>query len=209
MHRSSFFIFILFIFFSCSGEEKKKLLPYFGPREVNPSDEKDTVYHSVPEFGFLNQDRKFITQKDFENKIYISNFFFTSCPSICPKMMTELKRFRKITDEKGWDILMISHTVDPKRDSVETLKRYAEKNAIATEKWHLVTGDKEVIYDLGMEGYFLSAGEDAGADGGFLHSEIVVLVDKEKHIRGLYTGTETKEIDRMIADIELLLKEYE
>jgi len=198
-------VFIL----SCTAEETKILLPYFGPREVNPSDKNDTIYHSVPEFGFLNQDGKFITQDDFKDKIYIANFFFTSCPSICPKMMTELKRFRKITDEKNYDVMIISHTVDPKRDTVETLKRYAEKNAINTSKWHLVTGDKDVIYELGMDGYFLSAGEDASADGGFLHSEIVVLVDKEKHIRGLYTGTETKEIDRLISDLELLIKEYE
>ena len=208
--KNSFYFLLVILFFSCgNAEEKKKLLPYFGPREVSPESEKDTIYHVVPEFGFLNQDGKFVTQDNFKDKIYIANFFFTSCPSICPKMMTELKRFRKITDEKNMDVMIISHTVDPKRDSVETLKRYADKNAINTEKWHLVTGDKDVIYDLGMEGYFLSAGEDAEADGGFLHSEIVVLVDKEKHIRGLYTGTKTKEIDRLISDLEILIKEYE
>ncbi len=203
--RGLFFVLALLLVAACQ-DKPKHLLPFYGPRTVNPANTSDTLYHTVPDFRFVNQDGKTVTQEDFKGKIYIANFFFTSCPTICPKMMTQLKRFRSLL--KDDEVRILSHTVDPKRDSVETLKAYADKNAIDTRTWDLVTGNQQVIYEHGMEGYFLSAGEDAQAEGGFLHSEILILVDPDGRLRGLYEGTVTEEVDRLLKDVELLKKEY-
>jgi protein SCO1/2 len=122
-------------------------------------------------------------------------------------MTSQLKRLQSLTKEEG--IVILSHSVDPIRDSVARLKKYAIDNGLDTKNWHLMTGDAEDIYDLGMEGYNLSAMEDGSAPGGFLHSEMVVLVDKEGHLRGMYEGTNTEAMDRLVADIKKLKTEYE
>ena len=201
-----FSLFIALLFFAACTE-KKPALPYLGNHEVSPENPSDTIFHIVPEFTVTNQDGEIITEKNFKDKIYVANFFFTRCPTICPKMTSQLKRFQELS--KDMDIKIISYSIDPKRDTVEALKAYAEKNGISTHNWDFVTGDKEVIYELGMEGYHLSAMEDEEAEGGFLHSQMVVLVDKEKHIRGMYDGTVTEEMDKLLSDIKKLKKEYE
>ena len=192
------------LLFSCSGKNKSNL-PFIGNHSVN--EKGDTVYHTVPEWNFINQDGKNISDKDYKNKIYIADFFFTSCPTICPKMTTQLKRVQSLTKDKN--IMIVSYSVDAKRDTVEKLKAYVEKNGIETSNWNLLTGDPETIFDLGMYGYNLSAMEDENAPGGFLHSQMIVLVDKEGHIRGMYDGTSTEEMDKLVRDIDLLTKDYE
>lgn len=201
-------ILVVFLLASCSGEKSTKSgLPFLGHHDVVPSNPNDTTYHTVPSFAFENQDGKLVTNDDVKGKIYVANFFFTSCPTICPKMTSQLKRVQKMSQDL--DIVILSHSVDPKRDSVERLKKYAVDNGLDTKNWHLLTGDAEEIYALGMEGYSLSAMEDESAEGGFLHSEMVVLVDKEGHIRGMYEGTQTKAMDQLLEDIKRLQKDYE
>lgn len=190
------------ILLSCTKKDK---LPFYGPRQADIHG--DTIYHQIPPFSFFNQDGKIITREDLKGKIHVADFFFTSCPTICPKLTSQLKRLQ--AELKDTDITILSFTVDPRRDSIARLKEYTEKNAINTNNWHLLTGDKEEIYNLGRNGYFLSAMEDEKAAGGFLHSEIIVLVDKELRIRGLYEGTSTDEVNKLINDIKKLHQEYE
>jgi protein SCO1/2 len=200
---------LVFLVLSCAEGKKqgKSGLPFLGHHEINAEHPEDTIYHTVPSFAFENQDGKVITNEAVKGKIYVANFFFTSCPTICPKMTSQLKRLQSMTKEEG--IVILSHSVDPIRDSVARLKKYAIDNGLDTKNWHLMTGDAEDIYDLGMEGYNLSAMDDGSAPGGFLHSEMVVLVDKEGHLRGMYEGTNTEAMDRLVADIKKLKTEYE
>lgn len=209
MMKNSFLYMLLVFLFACTASEKQKNgsgLPFLGHHDIDPVN-SDTVYHIVPPFAFENQDGAIITNDNVKGKIHVVNFFFTSCPSICPKMMSQLKRLQKLSD--GMDIVILSYSVDPKRDSVPRLKRYADENGFSTVNWHLMTGDADEIYELGMTGYNLSAMEDESADGGFLHSEMVVLVDKKGRLRGMYEGTQTKAMDQLLNDIKKLQKEDE
>ena len=187
-------------------------LPILNPEDIDPnlidtilvSEKQD---HRIPDFIFQNQQGNTITQDDFNNKIYIANFFFTSCPSICPSLMkyTKLIHDKFIDDD---ELILISHTVHPEHDSVDVLKAYAELYGISESKWHLVTGDKHKIYEISREGYFAinynpSRGKDA-----FIHTENVILIDKEKRIRGIYNGTKLHEMKRLIEDIYTLKREY-
>lgn len=193
------------ILFSCGNTEEEKSsrkLPIYGERDTN--EKGDTIYHTVGNFSLKNQEGEVYSHNDLEGKIYVADFFFTSCPSICPKMTTNMKRFAAAFKNND-EVRIISFTVDPERDTVEKLKRYSDKNGINPKQWNLLTGDKETIYELGVYGYLLSAQEDALAPGGFLHSGQFILVDKEKRIRGIYEGTKAKEMDRMIEDARILL----
>jgi protein SCO1/2 len=194
---------LIFVVFSCGDSERK--LPFLGEREVN--DKGDSLYHSIPNFTFINQDGDTLTQDFFKNKIYITDFFFTSCPTICPVMKTQMLRiYEKFKDNPGLRIL--SHTIDPRHDSVSVLKSYKKRLGIDSEQWQFVTGEQEKIYQIAQKSYLVSAMEDKEAidDGGFVHSGAFVLVDKNRHIRGVYDGTKEKEVNKLIKDIELLLK---
>lgn len=188
-------------------------LPYYGPKEpvtktVDGKQITDTIYHTIPPFSFINQDKKIITEKDFDNKIYVANFFFATCKSICPKMNSQLQRVQE-SFKNMKNLAFISHTVNPKMDTAEALAAYANMIHADTKNWYFVTGDKKSIYDLAMNGYLIAAAEDASADGGFFHSEMLVLVDKEKRIRGFYDGTSIVEVNKLIDDIKVLTAEYE
>lgn len=197
---------------SCSNNTKQETpsvdkLPIYGERYYD-EETKDTAYHHIPDFELINQDSVMVTQKDFDNKIIVADFFFTSCTTICPKMTNQLKRVAKAIEELN-DVYIVSHTVDPEIDSVATLNAYAKENGINTKKWWFLTGDESFIHEHGGQGYLLNVLRDSTAQGGFLHSSIFVLVDKSKRIRGLYDGTVTKEVDKLIEDIKILTKEYE
>lgn len=181
-------------------------LPIIGERYYD-DETKDTVYHRIPAFELTRQDGKTITEKDLEGKIYVADFFFTSCQTICPKMTSQLKRVAKKIEGEN-DVLIVSHTVDPETDSVETLKNYAESNGINTNKWWFLTGDEFFIHEHGGQGYLLNVKKDSTAQGGFLHSEMFILVDKALHIRGIYDGTNTAEVDKLMTDIDKLKQEY-
>lgn len=182
---------------------KKMLLPVFGEKRLNG---KDTMYHSIADFSFVNQYRDTITQKQVENKIYVANFFFATCQSICPRMNSQMERVQKayLADP---EILLLSHTVNPMNDTVEVLAQYGEKYGALKNKWHLLTGNKKELYDLGKRSYLINAVEDDGSEEGFIHSEYLLLIDKQRRLRGLYDGTDSIQVNKLIDDIKLLKTE--
>jgi protein SCO1/2 len=186
---------------SCSEEKK---LPFLGPKSVDSKG--DTVNHQIPSFRFLNQDSVFISEKDVEGKIYVADFFFTTCPTICPKMKTQMLRIYERYKERD-EVRIISHSIDPDFDTPNVLKDYATRLQVKSPKWNLLTGDKAAIYTLGQKSYMVSAQEDPNEAGGFVHSGAFILVDKNRHVRGIYDGTVEAEVNHLLEDMEILLKE--
>jgi len=207
----------LLIFISCilifSCNSKNDRLPILGRKEIkNVSFEggikADTIYHTIRDFSFSNQDGKTITQDTFKDKIYIADFFFTTCPTICPIMKTQMLRvYEKYEDNP--EVMILSHTIDPNHDSVEVLHEFADRLGVSSNTWHFVTGDEAEIYDIGQNSYMVTAREDPDEPGGYLHSGAFLLVDKERRIRGIYDGTKEDKVDQLLRDIDKLLKEYE
>lgn len=196
----------LFYLFLYTGTNNYKTLPFYGPKEVNPASPKDTIYHTIPDFSLINQNGEAVTQNDLKGKIYVADFFFVTCPTICPKMTTHMLELQKhFYDIK--DFHLVSYTVNPEHDSVEVLKNYAENIRAIDSLWDFVTGPKDEIYELGYKGYMVNAMEDEMAEGGFLHSQWLVLVDKKGRIRGYFDGTSTSETNNLMDAIEILFKE--
>lgn len=186
-------------------------LPYLGEpsyqtRTENGQTVVDTIQHTIPPFRFTDQDGQTVTEKTVAGKIYVADFFFTTCPSICPIMTGNLK---KVQDEfiGTENILILSHSIDPEYDSPEVLKKYAAEKGADTRFWKFLTGDKDTIYDLCENSYMAFAKTDKAAPGGYIHSGFFVLVDKDRHIRGAYDGTEEGKTEELIKDIKILLKE--
>lgn len=177
-------------------------LPIIGNKEVVDG---DTVYHKVPDFSFVNQDSQIITNETFKDQIYVVDFFFISCPTICPKTTKQMLRIHdRFKQEPG--LSLVAHTVDPKRDTVEALKNYARNLDVTAEKWHFLTGDKYELHDI-ADDYFSVAIEDPDAPGGFDHSGRFILIDKNRHVRSFCNGTDPVEVDRFMDDIQKLLNE--
>jgi protein SCO1/2 len=187
-------------------------LPILGEREpvektVNGQTVVDTIYQTIPAFKFINQDSTTITEKDFAGKIYVADFFFTSCTSICPIMHRNmLKVYEEFKDRK--DVGILSHTIDFKYDTPSKLKSYAEKLGISGEQWQFVKGTKDSVYTLAEKNYLVAVSEDKTAKDGFIHQGWFILVDKEKRLRGAYDGTKSEQVDQMVKDMHILLKEY-
>ncbi len=187
-------------------------LPYYGessftPYWLGPADPALDTFHKISSFSLTDQDGLAVTEKTFENKIYVTDFFFTICPGICPKMTDNMYLLQEEFIEDD-DVLFLSHSVTPERDSVPVLKAYANDKGVRSGKWHLVTGAQEEIYRLGRLDYFVE--EDLGAEKDldeFLHTENFVLIDKNLHIRGIYNGLNKASIRLLISDIKLLQKE--
>jgi protein SCO1/2 len=186
-------------------------LPYYNEESFTPKwmDSKNNnleAFHKIPDFSFLNQNGEKITQKTFENKIYVTDFFFTTCPGICP-MMTKNMHLVQDAFKEDDEVLLLSHSVTPTIDSIPQLKKYAISKKIG-KNWHLVTGDKKEIYSLGRQSYFVEndLGETKSMDD-FLHTENFILIDKNKHIRGIYNGLNKNSVKQLIADIKTLKKE--
>lgn len=192
-----------------SSSQKKFLLPIIGEKKAAKNgNQVDTIYHTIGTFTLTNQFKETITDTITKNKIYVADFFFATCQSICPKMSHQLRRVQDtFLNEKNF--LILSHTVNPEHDSAEVLKIYGEKYGAVKGKWHLLTGNKKTIYDLARNDYLVNADETEGEGDLFIHSELFLLVDKEKRIRGLYDGTDSLEVNRLIKDIRLLFKEYQ
>lgn len=218
--KSNIAILVLFIAFLSSCKDKQirnesrvEYLPYyneatFTPQWIDPKDQEALKnFHKISDFNLSNQEGETVTSKTFEGKIYVTDFFFTVCPGICPKMMANMMDLQDefLNDE---DVLLLSHSVTPERDSVPVLKRYAEKKGIISEKWHLVTGSQHEIYKLGRKDYFVE--EDLGLEkeiDEFLHTENFVLIDRKGHIRGIYNGLNKTSVRQLITDIKSLKKE--
>lgn len=186
-----------------TGTHKISSLPYYGPRdtvmtEIDGEVVADTVYHKIPDFSFTDQHGNVFNRDSLKGDIYVANFFFTRCPTICPKMTTNLVQLQdKFSHKKDFHI--VSHTVDPKHDSVQVLAEYAEK-AHAGPNWHFLTGDKDDIYKVANKGYFASAMKDTAAPGGFLHTEKMFLIDREGHIREIVDGTQYNQTKNDLVD---------
>ena len=187
-------------------------LPYydeesFTAKWLTPNSKQEKKFHKIPDFKLINQLGDTISQTTFDDKIYVTDFFFASCPGICPKMT---KNMFKIQEEFKEDslVLFLSHSVTPTLDSVSVLRNYANNNGVIDNKWHLVTGDKNEIYSLGRDYYFVEndLGEEKSIDD-FLHTENFLLIDKKKHIRGIYNGLNRASIAQLIIDIKALKKE--
>jgi protein SCO1 len=193
---------ILAVLSSCV---KEKPLPVFGEREMQNG---DTVFHTIADFRFINQDGQAVTPETFKDKIYVADFFFTTCRTICPIMKTQMKRVYDAV-ENDPEVLILSHTIDPEYDTVELLNNFARKLGVRSNKWHFVTGNKDSIYNIAQKSYFSTAMEAKSEPDGFIHSGAFLLIDKERRIRGKYDGTKEEEVNRLLADIEKLKKEYE
>lgn len=221
MKKFAGFILCGLIFVSCGSETTQdnqttedgptQVLPYFGFKEVITTENggTDTLYHTIPDYVFMTQDSALFTNEDVAGKIHVANFFFTSCPAICPAMIEQMRRLHDNTGDIE-ELRFLSHTIDPKRDSVPRLQAYIAERNLDTKNWFfLYDSSKTYIHDLAETGYIINAMEDEQAEGGFLHSEHFVLVDREGHIRGLYDGTNPDEVDQLENDIrKLIKKEY-
>jgi protein SCO1/2 len=195
-------------FFIRDNSKPLRYLAIFGPKSYESKNGKiDTTFHTVPDFHFTDQDGKIVTQKDFDGSIYVTDFFFTTCHSICPVMSDQMERvYNKYKNNP--EVKFLSHTVDPEIDSVEQLKAYALKHNAQSGQWHFVTGEKAELYGIARKGYFLDAQEGDGGPDDFIHTQNFALIDKDKRIRGYYDGIDSSDVDQLIKDIELLLKEY-
>ncbi len=199
-----FFIWILspFVLLFLQGcQYAPQQLPVLGEKDIVNG---DTLYHTIPDFSFVNQDSQVVTQATFAGKAYVVDFFFTSCPTICPKVKRQMLRLydRYVEDDR---ISLLSHSIDVRRDTVGRLKDYAEGMGVKAPKWHLVTGDRDAIYDI-ADDYFSVAVEDASAPGGFDHSGRLILVDTKRRVRAFCDGTDPKSVDQFMKDIDLLLR---
>jgi len=205
MRLTIILFFLAFFLSACETDTSKndKLpLPILGEKEVVDG---ETVYHTIPEFEFIDQDSNIITNASFEDKVYIVDYFFTHCPTICPKVKQQMIRiYDKYKDDDR--VALISHTIDTPRDSVPRLKVYANRLEVSADKWHFVTGDPKKISSMAKE-YFITAIKDPDAPGGYDHSGNLVLVDKNRMVRSFCNGLKPEEVDRMILDIQKLLDE--
>jgi protein SCO1/2 len=203
----------LLFLFACGGEKKQEekeakhfLLPLFGEKKLTDTKGMDTIYHTIGSFKLIDQDKDTITEQTVNNKIYVADFFFATCQSICPQMSTQLTLVQNEfkTDP---DFLILSHSVNPAHDTAEVLNMYAGKYQAIKGKWHFLTGSKKTIYNLAKDDYLVNALEDDGTPEGFLHSELFLLIDKSKRIRGMYDGTDSVQVNKLISDIKLLKTE--
>jgi protein SCO1 len=189
------------LLFSCNEPRE---LPVYGGK-MPASGGPDTIDYHIPSFSFLNQDGRVVDEAVIKDKLLVVEFFFTSCPSICPKMQKEMLRvYEKYKSDS--DVLILAYSIDPARDSVEKLKRYANKLGIESSKWHFLTGEKDSIYYI-ADKFLVSAEEDPDAPGGHVHSGSFILVDRKKRIRGYYDGTDEKSVEKLLSEIDILRKE--
>ena len=186
---------------SCTPKTEK--LPIFGEREFNG---KDTIYHTIAPFQFVDQDSALITNDTFNDKIYVADFFFTSCRTICPIMKTQMLRVYEATQNLP-DVLLLSHSIDPDYDTVALLHDFAARLGVESKRWHFVTGVKDSIYKIAQTSYFATALEDKTEPDGYIHSGAFLLVDKQRRLRGKYDGTKEEDVNRLIADIKKLRNE--
>lgn len=209
-------VLVLVLLLSCKekyeNDSRVEVLPFyneatFTPHWIDHNDKSLDTFHRISAFNLINQEGETLTHETFKNKIYVVDFFFTVCPGICPKLTDNMGILQdEFVDDEN--VLLLSHSVTPERDSVSVLKDYADSHGIISDKWHLATGEREEIYKLGRYEYFIeeSLGLEKEADE-FLHTENFVLVDKNKHIRGIYNGLNKTSINQLIADIKTLKQE--
>ena len=193
-------------FMGACAQEPEGPLPYYGYHDVDPAT-GDTLYHHIRDFAFVDQDSQLVSNETFAGKMYVADFFFTSCPTICPKVKKEMLRiYNKYRDNER--VMLLSHTIDPKRDTVGKLKQYAEGLGVndGSGKWRFVTGNKDTLYDIAYD-YISTALENPEAPGGFDHSGYILLIDPRGRIRAYADGTKTEEVDVFMERMDRLLAE--
>ena len=187
----------------------KQILPVYQPAMIDPKLVDESIqfvkkYHTIAPFTMTNQNGQTITEKDYENKVYVADFFFTTCPSICPIMTKNMFSLQEKLKTKYPEVKLLSYSVTPEIDTIEQLKRYAVKNKVDDKIWNLVTGDKKEIYTLARKSYLVVQNDGNGGPHDMIHTENFVLIDKENRIRGYYDGTDINEMDRLITEIGML-----
>ena len=203
-------IIIMVLFYNAL--QPKKTLTIYQPSMVNAELVDSTLqhvkkYHTIADFSLTNQNGKTITQSDYKGKIYIADFFFTTCPTICPIMTKNMTKIQeKIIDDDN--VMLLSHSVTPVIDSVAQLKKYALEKGVNDTKWNLVTGDKKHIYHLARKSYLAVKNDGDGGPFDMIHTENFILVDKERRIRGFYDGTNTEDIEKLLKDLDILKASY-
>lgn len=195
---------------ACTSKQQERALPIYGNYDVITSETNgvqttDTVYPKIPHFSYLNQDSNRIDSKQLKGKVWIANFFFTSCPSICPPMMAQMKRLNILTKDIANEVQFLSFSIDPSTDQPSVLRNYIKNNGLSTKNWQFFTGNEAQTYSLGVNHFMVHAKKDPMAAGGFAHSDGMVLVDKSGYVRGIYLGTQTKEVNQLNKDLRKLL----
>lgn len=186
---------------ACSPKTEK--LPILGSREWNG---KDTIFHKIASFQFVDQDSAIVNNNTFKDKIYVADFFFTSCRTICPIMKTQMLRVYEATQNMP-DVLILSHSIDPEYDTVALLHDFADRLGVESKRWHFVTGVRDSIFKIAQTSYFTTAMEDRTEPDGYIHSGAFLLIDKQGRVRGKYDGTKEEDVNRLIGDIKILRRE--
>ena len=214
--RYDFLIVLFFIVFGAIAVSgfvwvltPKQILPVYQPAMIDPKIVDESIqfvkkYHTIAPFTMTNQNGQTITEKDYENKVYVADFFFTTCPSICPIMTKNMFSLQEKLKTKYPEVKLLSYSVTPEIDTIEQLKRYAIENKVDDKIWNLVTGDKKEIYTLARKSYLVVQNDGNGGPHDMIHTENFVLIDKENRIRGYYDGTDINEMDRLITEIGML-----
>lgn len=204
-----FAILSVAICFACSEKSEVKdslVLPVLGAKKMAGDGNSDTIYHTIGDFSLINQYKDTVSAMTIGKKIYVANFFFATCQSICPEMSTQLIRVQEEFKNDN-EFIILSHSVNPLHDTSEVLLTYAKEYKAIENKWHFLTGSKKTIYDLAKNDYLVNALEDDGTPEGFLHSELLLLIDKHKRIRGMFDGTDSIQVNKLIENIKLLKTE--
>lgn len=216
MKNSIVLIAISFLFLACDPDPvATRTLPYLGPFEIeyneldNGDVVADTLHHSIPDWMFVNQYGTPVGTGQYQGHVYVADFFFTYCPTICPIMTSQMSRLHDMLEYEQMmgDVKLLSHTVDPARDEPARLLEYMNMVGVESENWHFVTGYPEELDIQTREGYLVTAFESDSAAGGFFHTDQFVLVDRVGHIRGYYDGTSTAEVNQLFKDIKILVNE--
>lgn len=203
-------IVIIYLFYNAL--QPQQILPVYSPAMVNSELVPEEIqhirkYHTIADFSLTNQNGEEVTQEDYKDRIYIADFFFTTCPTICPIMTKNMAVIQnELQDDQ--EVLLLSHSVTPEIDSVEQLKKYALEKGVDDKKWNLVTGDKKEIYELARKSYLAVKTDGNGGPFDMIHTENFILVDKERRIRGFYDGTKTEDIEKLMEDLEILKASY-
>ncbi|MBK7094949.1 MAG: SCO family protein [Saprospiraceae bacterium] len=187
---------------SCKNNDYK--LPYLG---IHGFKNNDTVYYTLPEFKFSDQNGKDFGSRELKSKPYIAYFFFTSCPSICPRMTQSAGRIQKSLEKFKNDFNIVAFSIDPDRDTFEKLREFAGRYQADPVNWHFLRGEEKKINELGIKGFYVGISKDKLEPGGFMHSEKMVLVDRDGHLRGYYTGSDSEEIKQLIVDMQEMIAE--
>jgi protein SCO1/2 len=205
-------VMAMFVIVSCGEEEKVRVLPLIGQydveyKTVDGVEIPDTIYPTIPSFSYINQDSAVVTSKSMKGKIWVADFFFSTCPTICPTMTTQMKRLQAMTKDLESDLQFISFSINPRHDQPTILRRYIKHHGIESNNWQFLTGDEAETHELGIKSFLVHvATSDEEESGGYAHSPAFTLVDKEGIVRGVYIGTDTEDVNRLEKDLRKLLK---